>query len=80
MYTKTHLNVCSLFSRGWTVPTAAECAGLPAVGNCDPADIAAYPQAVLAQERTAKFFGEVCEEQNCKEIMTTGGMHSCNTD
>ncbi|CAO3687617.1 unnamed protein product [Umbelopsis ramanniana] len=58
--------------KGWNVPTAAQCAGLPAVGNCDPGDIASYPQAVLAQERTAKFFGEVCEEQNCKEVMTTG--------
>ncbi|KAH8549686.1 Metallo-dependent phosphatase-like protein [Umbelopsis sp. PMI_123] len=58
--------------KGWTVPTAAECAGLPAVGNCDPADIGSYNDAVAAQERTAKFFGEVCQEHKCNEVMTTG--------
>jgi len=58
--------------KGWNVPTAAECAGLPAVGNCDPADLASYPQAVVAQERTAKFFGQVCQEHACNEVVTTG--------
>jgi hypothetical protein len=60
--------------RGWKVPTAAECAGKLAVGNCDPADISSYADGVAAQTRTAKFFGEVCELENCREVMTTGGM------